>query len=163
MSYNIGGGIVGLPFAFLHLGIPLSLALIVFVCFLTHVGCNFYLQVRSIIPGNFETFYELSYMLYGKPSIYFIAFNITMIGWSMSMVYFIVFGDICVSLINSVFPAMATNFINNRATFVILLAAALIREILKKDLKELKIVSIILFMGVISFVALIGEELITKQ
>ena len=166
MSYNIGGGIVGLPFAFLHLGIPLSLAVIAIVCLLTHLGCSFYLQVRSIVPGNFETFYELSYMLYGKPSIYFIAFNITMIGWSMAMVYFIVFGDICVSLINSVFPSLTDSWwawINTRATFVVLLAAALIKEILKKDLKELKIVSVILFVGVLSFVALIAEELITKK
>ena len=86
-----------------------------------------------------------------------------MIGWSMAMVYFIVFGDICVSLINSIWPAMATEIINSRATFVILLALGLIREILKKDLKELKIVSVILFMGVISFVALIAEELISKE
>lgn len=163
MSYNIGGGIVGLPFAFLHLGIPLSLAVILVVCGLTHLGCKFFLQVRSIVPGNFETFYELSYMLYGKPSIYFIAFNITMIGWSMAMVYFIVFGDICVSLVNSVFPSMAGVWINTRATFVIVLALALIKEILKKELKELKIVSIILFVGVLSFVALIAESLITRK
>lgn len=163
MSYNIGGGIVGLPFAFLHLGIPLSIFIILLMCCLTHLASKFFLQVRSIVPGNFETFYELSYMLYGKPSIYFIAFNITMIGWSMTMVYFIVFSDICVSLVSSFIPSMSGAWINSRATFCIALALSLGKEILKKELKELKIVSIILFVGVLSFVALIAEELLTKN
>ena len=163
MSYNIGGGLVGLPFAFLHLGIPISLAIIVFIYALTLVGCEFFFRVKSVVPGNFQTFYELGYMLYGKLSIYFIAFNITMIGLSFAIVDFIVFGDTCVSLMNSIIPKMVSNPINIRATYVILLAVPLTKEILKKDLKELKIVSVILIMGLISFIVLIAEELITKK
>lgn len=101
ISYSVGAGFVGLPFAFLHLGIPLSLFLIVVVCLQTYISCSLYLKVRSIIPGSYETFYELSYILFGKSSIYYIAMNITINGWGMTIVYYIVFSDICVSLVQN--------------------------------------------------------------
>lgn len=71
-------------------------------------------------------------------------------GWSMTVTYFIIFGDICHNLVGA-----QTNVLLSRQAFSIGLGIVLLREILKKDLKELKNASYILFIGVITFILIL--------
>ena len=160
ISTNIGGGIVGVPFAFLHLGVPLGIILTALAAFQTQVSCKLYLQTRSMIPGKLESYYELGFMLYGRPSIYYISAVIAIQAFGLMMVYFIVFADISRSIVVQVFELAPSSVFSSRACYCAILGVGLFPQIIKKELKELKIASIILFVGISTFLAVLADELV---
>lgn len=53
ISTIVGGGIVGLPFSFYFVGIPMALFLNIIVAFLTAFSCYFFLLAKDL-TGGFE-------------------------------------------------------------------------------------------------------------
>ena len=93
-------------------------------------------------------------MLFGKKTIYFIAFNFTLMGWSMLVIYYIIFGDICVKLSNE------TNT-QKKWIYIVAIGIILLKELLRKELRvNIKTSSKINFFGVFIFTLLLGGELL---
>jgi len=63
VSTIIGGGIVGLPFAMLTLGLVLGIILNIAVCYVTFLSGILYLALRELIPGRPNSLYEIGYMV----------------------------------------------------------------------------------------------------
>jgi amino acid permease len=63
VSTIIGGGIVGLPFAMLTLGLFVGILLNISVCYITFLSGILYLSLRELIPGRPNSLYEIGYML----------------------------------------------------------------------------------------------------
>jgi len=69
------------------------------------------------------------------------------------MIYFIIFSDSASSLAHQIFAS--ENIWTSQAFFTILLAVLMLPLVLKKELKELKIASIILFFSIFAFIVLL--------
>jgi amino acid permease len=63
VSTIIGGGIVGLPFAMLTLGLVVGILLNISVCYITFLSGILYLSLRELIPGRPNSLYEIGFML----------------------------------------------------------------------------------------------------
>ena len=71
------------------------------------------------------------------------------------MIYFIVFGDIAASLAKRAYYESGTeNILTTRAFYVLVLSAAMTPLCLKKMLREMKFVSILLFVAIGAFILL---------
>ena len=122
-----------------------------------------YLAAKDITPGKAESLYEIGYMILGRKSIFYISSVIAMLSYGLMMIYFIVFAEICRSLVlSTVFEdePLTKNFFASKTFYVLLLAVSLMPIVLKKELKELKIASVILFLGVASFILIFTCQLI---
>ena len=98
MSAIVGGGIVGIPYAMFHTGIPLGLFLNIAVALAGWYTGMLYLRVKDLSPTYVESMYELGFVTMGTLSIYLISVIILISGIGCIMIYFIVFSNISASL-----------------------------------------------------------------
>lgn len=98
VSTILGGGIVALPYSILHLGIPLGVAMVIGLAMQAAHGSIMLIKASKMIPDRPESFYEVGFMLYRRFSIFYISFIMFVNSFGLIVVYFIVFGDISISL-----------------------------------------------------------------
>lgn len=94
ISTIIGGGIVGLPFAFYNLGFIVGLFVEIFFSYLTRMSCEVYLAAKDQIPGKLDSLYEIGYMVTGRSSIFLISIIIAINSFGLMMIYFNIFSKI---------------------------------------------------------------------
>ena len=155
LSAIIGGGIVGIPFAMIHTGIPFGIILNVLVAMMGWYTGHLYLRCKDLAPTYVESLYELGFVSLGSASIYIISTVILISGIGCIMIYFIVFGDIAASLAKRAYYESGTeNILTTRAFYVLVLSVAMTPLCLKKMLREMKFVSILLFIAIGAFILL---------
>ena len=94
LSAIIGGGIVGIPYAMIHTGIPTGFLINVLVASAGIYTGNLYLKCKDLSPTVVESLYELGYVILGVKAIWIISTLVLISGIGAIMIYFIVFGDI---------------------------------------------------------------------
>ena len=156
ISTCVGGGIVGLPHAFLYLGIPLAILLNVAVIVATIYTISLYLGLKDAVPDKPESLYEIGYMINGRSSIFVIASLVIVNSLGLCMIYFITFGDTMGQVVASFIDgaSLDSDWYTSRFLYIIILAAFLVIVILKKELAELEWISIVLFVSLGLFVLL---------
>ena len=153
-STCVGGGIVGLPHAFLNLGISGAIVLNILVIISTALTINLYLGIKDAVPDKPESLYELGYMIAGRKTIFIIAATMIVNSLGLCMIYFITFGDTMGQFVASFVEdtELDSEFYTSRYFFVLILAVFLMGVILKKELAELEWPSIILFVSLGLFI-----------
>ena len=160
VSTMVGGGIVGLPYAFLQMGLWISLALMMFTVLITINQTWLYLQVKDLIPGKPESLYEMGYMLLKRKSIFLISGILNVNSLGLVMVYFIVYSNTIQSVVTDLSGLQEDSFWASRTFWVLVLAILILPVCLKKELQELHVVSLTLFVAVIVFILIIFVQLL---
>lgn len=73
LSAIVGGGIVGVPYAMIHTGIPCGIILNLAVALCGVYTGYLYLRCKDLSPTYVESLYELGFVTMGKASIYIIS------------------------------------------------------------------------------------------
>lgn len=100
--------------------------------------------------GGVESLSLMGFRLVGRFSIFFMNLILMLLCVGALIIYFNVFGGICASLVQGIFNA-ESDILTTKYLYVILLGVLNIVPILMKTIKELKIVSVILFGSLIAF------------
>jgi len=150
----IGGGIVGIPFAMLHTGIPLGIALNVVIMLAAIYTGSLFFKAKHLSPCHVGSLYELGYVTMGRKSIYLISLLLVFIGTGCIIIYFIVFSRIAASLAQDILGEENKNILCDRRLYVLVLALLMLPLALKKKLDEMKVVSISLFVAIALFISL---------
>ena len=72
LSTLVGGGIVSIPYAFVSIGIPLGIALMIGTALLMVISVDLYLALKDIIPDSPESLFEIGYLVMGRSSIFIV-------------------------------------------------------------------------------------------
>ena len=91
IATNIGGGIVGIPYAVYHFGIPLGAALIIMISLVSFASVMLLLKSKELCKQ--ESFYDIGYLVLGRSSVFIISGAIICQLFGITVVYYIVFSD----------------------------------------------------------------------
>jgi amino acid permease len=161
ISTIVGGGIVGLPFAFYNSGLPAGLVILLLMCLQTVASTRIYLACKDLLPGQPETLFEIGYVLFKRSSIFMISMVLIFNSFGLIMVYFIVFGDTLSSLVRNLSNGSITeqDFLGKRVAYVIILGSLLTPVVIKRELNEISILSVLLFVSIFAFIILTAIQL----
>ena len=177
IACNIGGGIVGVPFAMFNYGIPLGTSLIILVAIISFLSVMLLLKSKELCKQ--ESYYEIGYLVMGRGAILLISGAIICQLFGIIVVYYIVFADtVKLLVIQSVTGDQVTQvmtpdqtaaelstkpalvrFFCQKTTYVLLSACLLAPILLKRKLAEIKVFSYLLFAAVLAFIVLSGVDL----
>lgn len=167
VSTIIGGGIVSVPYAMtapgLANGILINTVIMILIMFTTHL----YLSARDIL--GYDSISELSYICFGRVSVFMINILVAFVIFGILTLYMILFSRITLSLvdfwklyqgadISTESPSagsqqsgdlLLASAFHQKVLCILCVTAILLPFLFKKSLKELKIQSQILFIGVI--------------
>lgn len=121
-------------------GLLINLIIIISMMFCTLL----YLRSKDIF--GFASVSELSYMCFGRASVFLINILVAFVIFGVLTLYLILFANISISLIC---PLISNAFTESKITYIIAICVILTPAILKKNLSEIKLQSRILFVGVI--------------
>ena len=96
--------------------------------------------------------YEIGFLTIGRGSIFWIAFILFVNSFGLLIIFFSVFGANCGNLFKQLSGAADDDFGSGKIGWILGLAVLCLPFVLRKEMAELKLLSIILFSCALSFV-----------
>jgi len=93
VATTIGGGLLGVPYAFYHLGIPLAVFLSLMAAITGYMSVMLYLRTKDLTPRKYESTYEIAYLLYGRASIFIVTGTQFVSSLFCMILYYRILGD----------------------------------------------------------------------
>lgn len=91
VATNVGGGILGLPYAYYHFGLINAIVINLVIAVLAHISAMVYLRVKSLTKRN--SVYEIAYLLIGRKSIFIVCTGMLFAGLASMILYYVIIGD----------------------------------------------------------------------
>ena len=134
ISTIIGGGIISVPYAFtapgFSNGLVINLIIISFMLFTT------YLYLKSKDYLGFSSISELSYICFGRASVFMINLLIAFVIFGILTLYMLLFSRIATSLAE---PYVGSeSFLLKKVTYIVLVTILTFPFLMKRNLAELK-------------------------
>jgi len=101
VATNIGGGILGIPFAFYRMGLVLGPIFVLMMALLSQISTMMILKVKDMTPRKLESVYEIAYLLFGRPSIFVVCITMFLGIYGALILYYIIIGDTVSTLMMS--------------------------------------------------------------
>ena len=126
-----------------EIGIMVNVVIIGFMMYCTHL----YVSSRDLL--GFDSISELSYMSFGRSSVFIINILVTFVIFGILLLYLILFSKISLSLVEPLIGqpkededgTLIQNVLLSKTTYILLVTAVSMPIMLKKNLSELKIQS----------------------
>jgi amino acid permease len=134
ISSICGGGIISVPYAMTVAGFYNGLLINVVIIFSMMVCTLLYLRAKDIF--GFASVSELSYLCFGRASVFLINILVAFVIFGILTLYLILFADISISL---VCPLISNAITESKITYIITICVILTPAILKKNLSEIKL------------------------
>ena len=93
VATNIGGGLLGFPYAFYHAGIFNAIIMMFFFAACGHLSVYIYLKTKDLTPRKYESTYEIAYLLFGRVSIFIVTGTLWAFGLGMMVMYYMILGE----------------------------------------------------------------------
>ena len=93
VATTVGGGLLGMPFAFYRFGIINSVFLCIVLAVLGQVSVMLYLRAKDLTPRKYESIYEIAYLLNGKVGIFVVIIVQFMSAFFAMIMYYMILGD----------------------------------------------------------------------
>lgn len=100
-------------------------------------------------------------MVLGRKSIFMINIMIFVNSFGLMMIYFIVFGNIAASIAQAGSPD-ASMFFVSKQFFILIISICILPLALKKEIKELKIASVLLFIAIFLFILIFVIQILSS-
>ena len=112
----------------------------------------FYLKAKDYL--GFSSISELSYICFGRASVYYINLLITFVIFGILTLYMLLFSRIAISLAEP-YVVDPKSFLLNKVTYIVLVSILTFPFLMKRNLAELKFQSHILCAGVITLLMIL--------
>lgn len=155
----VGAGIVGIPYAFYHLGITASILMTIIMTLQTYSSCYLYLKTKNIV-GGLESIQEIGFLLMGRSSVFIVSSLVLINAVGSLIAYFNIFGGILASVYTD-FISREEGILSKPEIYIVILSLLILPPMLKKSVEELEIIAQILFATVILLEFTIIYSLIT--
>ena len=93
VAANIGGGILGMPYAYYHLGLFLASILTLVMAMLSQMSTMLHLKTKDLTPRKYESIYEIAYLLVGRASIFVVTTIMFSSVFGCIIMYYIIIGE----------------------------------------------------------------------
>ena len=93
VATDIGGALLGLPFAFYHVGMINGVIILLIMAVGAYFSNMMYLRVKNLTPGHYESIYEISYYLGGRPFVFTVCTIVLCTTIASMLLYYIVLGE----------------------------------------------------------------------
>ena len=169
MSTIVGGGMLGIPWACFNCGFYLTIAFGFMASVQVVLSSILFLRAREMCPDHPQSMFEIGFLLLGRVSIFWICTVILVNSFGLLIIFFNTFGNICANVVKTLIwsdvPEGEENFGMKMECWVLVLAVCLLPSVFMKELAELKILSIALFVAALVFVSsnllellIVGQE-----